>query len=44
MFSLSGVTGKVKGLKEHFFPPVTAWRFTKIDSSHKKMNEYTEKY
>ena len=49
----STLTGKIYGLKQHFLPPATAWRFTKIKYvvlknkqvvTHKEMNEYIEEY
>ena len=51
----STVTGQICSLKQHFLPPATAWRFTKIKHvpvvvknkqvvTHKETNEYMEEY
>ena len=53
MLVLSAATGKMYGLKQHFLPPATAWRFTTIKYvvlknkqvvTHKETNEYMEEY
>ena len=49
----STVTSQICSLKQHFLPPATAWRFTKIKYvvfknkqvvTHKETNEYMEEY
>ena len=53
MLVSSAVTDKIYGLKQHFLPPATAWRFTKIKYvvfenkqvvTRKEMNEYMKEY